>query len=181
MLALYMSLIDNDDDRAKMEILYNKYRKRMVYVAYSVLRNREDAEDAVHDTFIKIACNIQSIDDPESEKALSYVLKAAKNNAINFSQKNSVRSKYIYLEDVEKLSDGDFFEELCIQENYEKVIQAIRELNETYRDALYFYFAEGMSTKEIADLLGRSNSAVQQQIFRGRKKLLEILEDDLRD
>lgn len=48
MLMFYMSLIDNDDDREKFEILYNKYRKRMVYTAYSVLGNNEDAEDAVH-------------------------------------------------------------------------------------------------------------------------------------
>lgn len=58
MLLFYMSLIDNDDDRTKFEILYNKYRKRMVYTAYSVLGNNEDAEDAVHDTFIKIARNM---------------------------------------------------------------------------------------------------------------------------
>lgn len=89
-----MSLIDNDDDRAKFEILYSEYRKRMVYIAYSVLRNSEDAEDAVHDTFIKIARNMNSIGDPKSNETLSYVLKATKNTAINLSKKNVKRNKH---------------------------------------------------------------------------------------
>ncbi len=52
MLAFYMAFIDDEDDREKFEIIYNEYRKRMVSTAYSILRNHEDAEDAVHDTFI---------------------------------------------------------------------------------------------------------------------------------
>lgn len=181
MLMFYMSLIDNDDDRSKFEILYNNYRKRMVYVAFEVLRNKEDAEDAVHDTFVKIARNMQSIGDPNSSESLSYVLKATKNTAINISQKNSVRNKNVLFEDAENISDSQFFETLRIQENYTEVVNAIRNLNDKYRDVLFYYFVEGMKPKDIADLLGRSNSAVQQQIARGKQKLLEILKDDLRD
>lgn len=180
-LLFYMSVIDNNDDRAKFEILYNKYRKRMVRTAFSVLKNKEDAEDAVHDTFIKIARNMRSIGDPDSGETLSYVLKAVKNTAINLSQKNSIRNKHIQLEDIENISDGQFLEKLHIQENYEEVVKVIRSLNDTYKDVLFYYFVRGMKAKDIADLLGRSNSAVQQQIIRGKKKLIEILENDLRD
>lgn len=84
MLAIYLSLIDDEDDREKFEILYYTYRKRMAYVANSVLHNEHDAEDAVHDTFIKLANNMKSIGDPDSDQTLSYVLKAVKNTAINF-------------------------------------------------------------------------------------------------
>ncbi len=181
MLAFYMSFIDDDDDRAKFEILYNEYRKRMVYIAYSVLGNNEDAEDAVHDTFIKIARNMNSIGDPKSNEALSYILKATKNTAINLSQRNATRNKHIQLENVENISNGQFFEELHIQENYREVVAAIQNLNDTYRDVLFYYFVEGMKAKDIADLLGRNKSTVQQQIIRGKKKLLEMLENDLRD
>ena len=87
MLAFYMAFIDDEDDREKFEIIYNEYRKRMVSTAYSILRNHEDAEDAVHDTFIKIARNMNSIGDPKSNEALSYILKATKNTAINLSKR----------------------------------------------------------------------------------------------
>ena len=88
MLALYMSFIDSEDDREKFEIIYNEYRKRMVSTAYSILHNHEDAEDAVHDAFIRIAKNMKSIDDPKSKKTLAYVITATKNNAINIFNKN---------------------------------------------------------------------------------------------
>lgn len=153
----------------------------MLFTADSVLHNKEDAEDAVHDTFIKIARNMRSIRDPNSSETLSYVLKATKNTAINLSKKNAIGNKHIQLEDVENISDGQFLEKLRIQENFEEVVEAIRSLNDTYRDVLFYYFVRGMKAKDIADLLGRSNSAVQQQIIRGKKKLLEILDNDLRD
>ena len=181
MLLFYMSLIDNDDDRTKFEILYNKYRKRMVYTAYSVLGNNEDAEDAVHDTFIKIARNMRSMQDPDSDETLSYVLKAVKNTAINLSKKNTTRNKHMQSQDVENISDSAFSDKLRIQENYEEVVKAIRSLNDTYKDVLFYYFVEGMKAKDIADLLGRNKATVQQQIIRGKKKLLEILGNDLRD
>ena len=181
MLAFYMSFIDDEDDRAKFEILYNEYRKRMVYIAYSVLGNNEDAEDAVHDTFIKIARNMNSIGDPKSNEALSYVLKATKNAAINLSKKNTTRNKHIHLEDVENMTDEHFFEKLSISKDYEKIVSAIRNLNDTYRDVMFYHFVCEMKIKDIADVLGRKRSTVQQQIIRGKKKLLEILVNDLRD
>lgn len=181
MLALYMSFIDDEDDQAKFEIIYHTYRKRMVLTADSVLHNKGDAEDAVHDTFIKIARNMKSIDDPKSNKTLSYVIKATKNNAINLLNKNERRDELIKLDDVENMTDEQFFEKLSLTESYEEIVDAIRSLNDTYRDVMFYHFVEEMKIRDIADLLGRKNSAIQQQLIRGKKKLLEILEKDLRD
>ena len=180
MLALYMSLIDSEDDKSKFEILYASYRKRMVYTAYCILGNKEDAEDAVHDAFLKIARNVRAIGDPGSAEALSYVLKAAKNTAINLSQKNAARRRHVRLEDAENLSDVRFLEKLHLHENYGAVVEAIRSLEDTYKDVLFYHFVAGMQAKEIADVLGRKKSTVQQQIVRGKKKLLAILENEWR-
>ncbi len=181
MLALYMSFIDDKDDRVKFEIIYHTYRKRMVLTADSVLHNKDDAEDAVHDTFIKIAHNMKSIDEPESDKTLSYVIKATKNNAINLLNKNKRRNELIKIDDVENMTDEQFFEKLSLTESYEEIVTAIRNLNDTYRDVMFYHFVKEMKIKDIADLLGKKNSAVQQQLIRGKKKLLEILEKDSRD
>lgn len=181
MLAFYMTFIDDEDDKAKFENLYNRYKKRMVFTAFSVLKNREDAEDAVHDTFIKIARNMRAIGDPDSAETLSYVLKAVKNTAINLSKKNATRNKHMQSQEVEHISDSVFLEKLRIQENYEKVVEAIRSLNEPYRDVLFYHFVADMKIKDIADLLDRNKATVQQQITRGKKKLLESLENEWRD
>lgn len=180
MLVLYLAIIDDADERVKFEKLYYKYRKRMVYEAYLVLHNNADAEDAVHDTFIKIARNMKSIGDPDSNKTLWYVLKAVKNTAINILHKNEKLTSFAEFGDVEKTSDESFYEQLGISENYKEVVDAIRRLNDTYRDAMFYYFVCEMKPSEIADLLGRKNSAVRQQLIRGKKKLIETLEAEKR-
>lgn len=177
MLAFYMSFIDNEDDRAKFEIIYHTYRKRMVLMAESVLHNKQDAEDVVHDTFIKIARNMKSIDDPESEKTLSYVIKAVKNTAINLLNKNERRNNLIELDDVENMPDEQFLEKLKINENYKEIVNAIRKLNDTYRDVMFYHFVKDMKINEIADLLGRKKSTVKQQLVRGKKILIEKLDE----
>ena len=147
----------------------------MIYEAYSILHNKADAEDAVHDTFIKIARNMKSIDDPDSDKTLWYVLKAVKNTAINILYKNERVTSFDEVGDVEKMTDENFFERLGISENYKEVVDAIRGLDDTYRDAMFYHFVSEMKISEIAELLGRKKSTVQQQLVRGKKLLLEIL------
>ena len=47
-MLIYMMMIDSEEDRSKFEKIYLKYRKLMHTVAYKILRNHEDTEDAVH-------------------------------------------------------------------------------------------------------------------------------------
>ncbi len=181
MLALYMPFIDDEDEKDKFEIIYNEYRKRMVSTAYSVLRNAEDAEDTVHNTFIKIAQNMKAIDDPKSAKTLSYVIKATKNNAINLLNKNAAKSEAEFGDEIKDIPDEDFFEKLDIEESYKEVVEAIQALGDTYSDVMFYHFVCDMKIKDIATLLGKKNSAVKQQLIRGKKKLLEELSTNQRD
>lgn len=178
MLALYMSFIDDEKDKSKFEIIYYTYRKRMFAMADSVLHNKDDAEDVVHDTFIKIARNIKSIDEPDSDRTLSYVLKATKNTAINLLNKHKKIEISLYSEHIEDLPDEDFFERLDIDNNYSRVIDAISELDDKYKDVLFYHFVQEMKVEQIADLLERKKSTVKQQLVRGKKILLEKLERD---
>lgn len=176
MLVLYLSFIDDENDRSKFEIVYYAYRERMFIMAESVLHNRQDAEDAVHDTFIKIARNIKSIGEPKSAQTLSYVLKATKNTAINMNDKNRSGNNRIYIDSFDNISDEAFFERLNISENYNEVVNAILQLDDLYKDVLYYHFVQEMKVSEVADLLGRKKSTVKQQLVRGKKMLLEILD-----
>lgn len=177
MLFLYLSFIDDEKDKTKFEIIYYEYRDRMMAKALSVLHNNEDAEDAVHNTFISIARNMKSIDDPNSSRTLSYVLKATKNTSINMLKK---RNKYITtdIDDINDIEDGDFFESLDIKERYNEVVNAIIKLDDIYKDVLFYHFVYDMSTDQISDLLGRKKSTVKQQLVRGKKLLIKALGDD---
>lgn len=179
MLAFYMSLIDDDSDKNKFEIIYYKYRKQMLSMAYSVLKNQYDAEEAVQETFIKIARNIKSIKEPQSPSTLSYVLKATKNNSLNKLKSNKKRYKFydeFRSEKIADIPDNTFIEQLDIKNNYEKTVEVIKNMDEIYRDVLFFYFVEEMSASEIADLLDRKKSTVKQQIARGKKIIIKKMQ-----
>ena len=173
-----MSIIDDENEKSKFEIIYYTYRKRMFAMANSVLHNKDDAEDVVHDTFIKIARNIQSIDKPESDRTLSYVLKATKNTAINLHNQHKRTDVTLYSEQIEALPDEDFIEKLDIENNYSRIIHAILQLDDTYKDVMFYHFVQEMKVDQIADLLERKKSTIKQQLVRGKKILIEKLEKD---
>lgn len=59
MLALYISLLDTEEQISKFEHIYTKYRGLMFYTAKGVLQDSYLAEDAVHETFLDMhsSCN----------------------------------------------------------------------------------------------------------------------------
>ena len=55
------------------------------------------------------------------------------------------------------------------------VLDAVMALPGKYREAIYLFYYEGYSVKEIGQLTGRSEAAVSAHLSRGRKKLRELL------
>lgn len=54
MLYIYLSALDTDEEKDYFEELYLQYRHKMYGIAYSILHNEQDSEDAVHQAFLKI-------------------------------------------------------------------------------------------------------------------------------
>ena len=102
-------------------------------------------------------------------------------DSINLFNKNKRACEHVFTGDIGNLTDENIKEKMSLTESYKEIVTAVELLNETYRDVMYYHFVCDMKIKDIADLLGEKPSAVQQKLIRGKKKLLEILDDDLRD
>lgn len=63
MVALYLSLIDKQEEKNRFEELYYRYRNLMYYIAYQVLHQDRDSEDAVQEAFFRIAKNMDKVKD----------------------------------------------------------------------------------------------------------------------
>lgn len=184
MLLLYLNLIDDEQQRIEFEEIYTTYRKQMILLAKSFLHNDADAEDVVHDVFLRIATKhmkfIQGLHDPEDVR--NYLLKATKNTALNELKRKGRSTLSIEtlsdseLDNARELSDAAFIELLCAKADYEKVVQALLSMREPYRDILYYHFVLELSVPEAAKRLGRSTAAAKQQLVRGKKLLLSKLE-----
>ena len=82
-MLVYLTMIESPEDQSKFEKIYLEYKGLMYYVAYKILNNAQDAEDAVHNAFIKIAENINNIDEAVCPKTQNYVVTIVENKAID--------------------------------------------------------------------------------------------------
>lgn len=60
-MLIYLSMIESEADKSLFEQLYIRYKGLMYHIAYRILQNREDAEDAVHQAFVSLAKNIKKL------------------------------------------------------------------------------------------------------------------------
>lgn len=184
MLALYLAYLDDETDKKLFEEIYLSHRKQMTVLAMAVLGKENDAEDAVHNVFLRIAQKnwdtVKQIKDNTDLR--NYLLKATKNTALNkikATKKDNVSLDTVIefdMRGMESLTDNNFLDTVCTKFDYEKVISAIGSLSEKYRYVLYYHFIMEITVHETAKALNQSVSATKQQLVRGKKMLLSLLD-----
>lgn len=167
----------SDYDREKLRQLYDKYKNRMYITACKVLHDPQRAEDAVHDAFISVSKHLDKIGDVSSISTAAYMIKAARSRALNI-MRMGLPEKEAPLDEAEAKADESLLDEICRRESYKEIVSAIISLEERYRDVLTFYYLNNLSVSEIASLTGVKENTVKQQLFRGRQKLIAILEKE---
>ena len=105
MLSLFLTIKD-PDERLLAERLYLTYKSRMYNVAYAILHNKEDAEDAVMDSVYKIVKNISRFTTADRNKIESLIVIIVRNTAINRYHANR-RRYYSPLDESCDIPDGD--------------------------------------------------------------------------
>lgn len=179
MLALYMSFIDDDAHRRLFEEIYISYRKQMFLVARSVLGNDSDAEDIVHDVFLKIAKkHMARISKIEKDTDLrNYLLKATKHTALDHLRKHrreriAADEKFeADMDNITGVTDEAFVEKICNNIEYERIVSAIASLKDIYIEVMYYHFVMDLSVPEVAKLMDCKVSTVKQRLVRGKKIL----------
>lgn len=152
-----------DSEKEYFSTLYDTHAKSVYGVALMYLKNREDAEETVSETFIKIMQTKPSFENDAHARA--YLIRTAVNICKNLL-KSSWRSKVVH--------DGDVMLYMATEEE-ESIMEEVLRLPPKYRVALYMHYYEGYKAQEIADMLGISLSAVLSRLSRGRSKLKDIL------
>lgn len=174
MLSMCLSILDNEEDKLSFEELYYKYRQRMYAVAYSILQNNEDAEDAVQNAFIAIASNFKKIHKLSGQELKPLLVIIVRNHAINIYNGNKRRA-----ERSAKYKDNRSHVDVNFLENYEyeELINVISELPVIYRDTIFLHFVHGFTPKEIGKMLDIKVEAVWKRLERARKLLRKALNE----
>ena len=169
-MMIYLQMIDTPEDRSKFEFLYMEYRGLMFHVANKILHNEQDAEDTVHQAFLKVAENIEKIGDPKCPKAQGYIVTIAENKAIDLYRRRQKRQ-------VVELSD-DLPGVTAIYEGENTLAACILKLPARYREVILLRYYQGYSVKEVAAILGLSLSAASKLNQRAKNRLRELYEKE---
>jgi len=163
-----LSFLGNrESEPTDFETLYNRYGEMLFRVCFSMLRSREDAEDAVQDVFLKYFTDPKAFNDPEHEKA--WFIRVTTNYCKDVMRKRTVRSA-VGLDEINELEDYG------IEKDSGEVLNSIFALPEKYRTVFVLHYLEEISVADVAKSLGLSQSAVKMRLSRGREILKEKLD-----
>ena len=174
MLMMYMAMINDEADQHRFLEIYNQYRKQMLYVAYHVLHDQYEAEDAVQVALLGIAQRIRFVPTGNDKVIRAYVLTAAKNAALSMLSKQQVRERDANIMEFPVSSNDDLFEQVVASQDYELLMKAMKQLPAHYREVLMLVFIQEQSVKDAAAILKRREGTVRQQLNRGKKLLVEL-------
>ncbi|MBK9254306.1 MAG: RNA polymerase sigma factor [Saprospiraceae bacterium] len=159
-----------DNERWAQKQLYEMHYSMMMGVCLRYANCDEDALDILHEGFIKVFRNIEKYNSGTSLAA--WIRRIIINTAIDYYRKELRRKT----EDIEyayyvSSSDPDAVSQL----NAEEILSALQQLTLSYRSVFNLYVIEGYSHKEIAGILGITESTSRSNLVKARTKLKQIL------
>lgn len=168
-MLIYLQMIDTPEERSKFEQIYLEYKGLMFHVAYEILHNEQDAEDAVHHAFVKIAENIKKIDAPVCPKTHSYVVTIVEHQAIDQYRRLQKHPSVELIEEIQGTNahyEGD-----------NDLTKCILKLPARYREMILLRYHHGYTVREIAKIMGLSLQAAIKLDQRAKNKLKKLCEE----
>jgi RNA polymerase sigma-70 factor (ECF subfamily) len=172
-------------DRAALEELHDRYAPVLLGLCMRYCGNRADAEDVLHDAFVKILLNVDGFTEMPNSSFVGWMKKITVNTALNNIREKSKNNRLIELEQLyDNISEEEEGEELSIARiagiiDKEDILQMICDLPYGYRTVFNMYVFEEYSHKEISEMLNCSESNSKTQLFKARailrKQISEVL------
>ena len=164
----FKKLISNDPEA--LSNLINEYKDIAYNLAFSIVKNREDALDITQDSFLKVLENINNF--RNESKLSTWLYKIVYNHSIQFSRKS--KSKEFINIDLLKNSNStknnnDDSDKINL------IHKTINELENNERIIITLFYISEKSIKDIHTITGLSPSNIKVILHRTRKKLREKL------
>jgi RNA polymerase sigma-70 factor (ECF subfamily) len=175
-------------DREAIRHVIAGNNQRLFRTAWSILKNRHDAEEAVQAAYLSAFAAIGSF---EGRSALStWLTRILVNEALGRRRSDQRRRRHLEQEGVAMLDDyretlmrgsaAETPDAAVAREQIRKLLeQAVGELAEPFRTVFVLREIEGMSTEDTAEVLGVPAATVKTRLLRGRRRLQQMLAPEL--
>lgn len=157
-----------DHNESAFEKLYSKYSTLVYGIAFSILKNKQDAEDVVQTVFAKIY-DIDTDKFP-TQKEASWLYTITKNEAITLLRK---RDNNLDLDSIYEIeTPNNEIDEVISQDNYNRLIS---KLNTKEQEIISLKILANLSFDEIANLLKEPTSTIKWRYYKSIKSLKILL------
>ncbi|MGD8778071.1 MAG: RNA polymerase sigma-70 factor [Ignavibacteria bacterium] len=155
-----------------LKILFRKYYDNLCRFAYTIIRDRNSAEEIVSDVFMKIWEKRNDIKIKTSFK--SYLYRSVKNQSLNYLKRVSFKTTGLDTQEALKLKSNENPEDFLFYEELKDVMNLlVDKLPEKRRIIFEMSRFDGLSFDEIAEILSISVYTVRNQLVKAVKFLSE--------
>lgn len=154
-------------DPESFETLYERYYPTMVWLAYSILVDRNQAEDAAQQTFVKACEKLGSL--KQADRFAPWLAAICRNESQQLIRRRQHRLSW-------QAADADYaVQNDAADADHEMVRAAIHGLAPMYREIIILHYFNGMDYPQIASTLGVAMHTVRGRLFRARKQIERTL------
>ena len=157
-------------------LLVERYQGAFLKKGKQILKNPEEAEDAVQEAFVKIYINAESFQKKEGASFKSWGYRIFLNQCFTVYKKLKIEKDFLLLfsqETAELIPDKNISLEHEKKLSADYLLSVVSKLPDILRQVLSLHFIQDKPIKEVAGLLGISEGAVRTRIFRAKKELRE--------
>ncbi len=162
-------------ERIAFSKLYAMYSRQMYSVALRMLKDKEEAEDILQESFSDAFANLQSF---RSDATFgSWLKRIVVNKSLNRLKKKQLNLVEITSDKVMEEPEEAAYPKLSVSQ----VQEAMNQLSDGFRVVLTLYLFEGYTHKEISDSLGISQGTSKSQYMRAKERLRQLLVEQYGD
>jgi len=182
--AGWMEISDSAVEQARMQAedtalaaLIDQYSGTLYRVAFSVLRNPADAEDAVQEAFLRVLRHRHTLHEVRDHRV--WLIRIVWNVVLDRKRRAKTRPETDDVADLARVlpSSGLSAEEIAAAaQHHAHVLACVDKLPPKEREVLLLSAFEELSSVEIASVLGITESSVRSRLFRARNLMAELLD-----
>jgi len=175
----YINKVLKGEDNA-FTILINRYKNLVFTLCYRIVKDKEYAEEAAQDTFLKAYKSLTKF--KGESKFSSWIYRIAYNTSLDKLKNIKRHNDSISNINIDEHEFADMDSTIDILENNEfksQIKSSIKKLHKEEAFILTLYYYEDMSMQEIADITGHKANSIKVKIHRSRQKLMIILRKQL--
>lgn len=158
--------MEKEGEQKEISQLYDCYGVMLYRLCMVILCNREDAEDAVQETFCAYIRTGPVFESKDHEKA--WFIRVATNKC------KDLRRSFFW----KKRADLEEAEKIVQTPDERELLESMMKLPDKYKIVLHLHYVEGYKIKEIAQMIKLSENNVKIHLYRGRNLLKLDLEKE---